>query len=193
MPLEMSTGGRTARADAGRTAEIESVVGEARFQPQLAQPEIDLVEIDLAIADLHRAIQQRRAKGPRDPDVGGELAGCAIDVRHVQGDEVELRCVSVQLAPHRHIAPVGRAALGFEVTLDRANLAIFQLRLRIDHGARRGDAYRAGTERGVLHLVAQQFVRKLRVRELQSRSSLDRLIALLKRTGIDVDRAQVVH
>src|SRR3569833_3085709 len=128
----MTTGRRVARPDAGRAAEVESVGGEARFQTQLAQPEVDLVEILLAFIDFDGAAQERRTKGSRDLHIDGELAGCAIYIGHIQGDEIELRGMGMQLAPYWHIVPVGPVALGFEVAFDRTDLAILQLRLRID-------------------------------------------------------------
>ncbi len=99
----------------------------------------------------------------------------------------------MHLALHRHIAPLRDTALGLEVALDRPDLAVFQFGFRADERMRGGDVDSSRAERRVLHAMTQQLVRKLRIRELQARGSLDKVITVLKRTGVDVDSPLVVH
>ena len=81
----------------------------------------------------------------------------------------------------------------FEVGFDRADFAVLQPRVRGERRPGSGDTHRPGAERGVLDAMAQQFVRKLCVGEFQTRGSLHGSVTLLEDTGVDVDRALVVH
>ena len=201
-PFEAPVGRDAACAGARTAVEIESRIGEPRIELHLAERQVHLVDVDRALAQPDRAGEPRRPGGARELDVGVEMAGGPVDVRHVEREEAELGGLRMQLAAQGHVRPVrqrfdrracaGGDALCVDPAVDGADLAVAELGLEADHGGRGAQRHGARADARALHLAAREPVRDLGVGELGAQRPGERRGRAARESRERIERAEVL-